>query len=117
MQTMLMRGFKNLIKIYTLTSSSDDFPLADRADPAAHDYSEYVFPRDNLFLEKLDSDTFDLKIDLIIPDFFILFISNILYFSEEIFSGMSIMQLKVLFCYLLSCLAKIFFLSSSLSVP
>lgn len=70
-QTMLMRGFKNLIKIYTLTSSSDDFPLADRADPAAHDYSEYVFPRDNLFLEKLDSDTFDLKIDLIIPDFFI----------------------------------------------
>lgn len=70
-QTILMSGFKDLIKIYTLTSSSDDFPLADRADPAAHDYSEYIFPRDNLFLEKLDSDTFNLKIDLIIPDFFI----------------------------------------------
>lgn len=70
-QTILMSSFKDLIKIYTLTSSSDDFPLADRADPAAHDYSEYIFPRDNLFLEKLDSDTFNLKIDLIIPDFFI----------------------------------------------
>lgn len=39
-----MRGFKNLIKIYTLTSSSDAFPLADRADPAAHDYSDTSFP-------------------------------------------------------------------------
>lgn len=62
---------KTLLKYVHWLPSSDDFPLADRTNPAAHDYSEYIFPRNNLVLEKLDSDTFDLKINQIILDLFI----------------------------------------------
>lgn len=103
---------KILLKYVHWLPSSDDFPLVDRANSAAHDYSEYIFPRNNLFLEKFGSDTFDLKnwSDYTRLVYLLLFISSILYFSVEIFSGMSIMKsiFKVLFCYLLSCLATIY---------
>lgn len=62
---------KTLLKYIHWLPSSDDFPLADRANLPAHVYSEYIFPRNHLFLEKLDSDTFDFKVDQIIPDLFI----------------------------------------------
>lgn len=105
-QTMLMRGSRNLIKIYTLTLSSDDFPVAGRTDLGVRNDSEYIFHRDYLFLRRLASDTFWLKnrSDGTILLHLLFFITNIVYFSGEIFSGMCIMKLilKVLLSFVMS---------------
>lgn len=101
-QTVLTRGSKHLIEIHTAASSSAGFPGADRTDPAVQNHAECSFPPDYLFLQHLDSDTFDLKIDQIVPNFFSFFVISVAYFFSKnlfrkVYYGISIILEVLLF--------------------